>query len=284
MPHAYEGLLAETVRYPGHSGDEIEGYFARPLGVLSRPGVVVIHHMPGWDEATKEITRKLAYHGYAAVCPNLHGREAPDAPSDDAAAAVRAAGGVPDDRCVGDVEGSIRFLRALAYLNGKVGCIGFCSGGRQSYLCAGRIPTLDAAVDCWGGRVIAAPEQLTPRQPVAPIDLTPRIHCPILGIFGNDDKGPSPEEVDRIEAELQRCGKIYEFHRYDGAGHGFVAVDRPAYRPVQATDAWEKIFRFYEQHLGAPTRASGPARLPLPLGEGGGEGFSVINAVGTRRS
>jgi carboxymethylenebutenolidase len=252
----YEGLLAETVRYPGHNGEEIEAYLARPLGVLACPGVVVLHHMPGWDEATKEITRKLAHHGYAAVCPNLHGREAPNAEPDDAAAAARAAGGVPDDRCVGDVEGSMRFLRALPYLTGKVGCIGFCSGGRQSYLCACRIPSLDAAVDCWGGRLIAAPEQLTPRQPVAPMDLTPQMHCPLLGIFGNDDASPSPADVDRTEAELKRCGKTYEFHRYDGAGHSFFAHDRPAYRPVQAVDAWDKVFRFYEKHLGAPVAAA----------------------------
>src|ERR687885_1497196 len=85
----YEGLLAETISHQGHNGDEIEAYFARPLGLASSPGVVVIHHMPGWDEATKEITRKFAHRGYAAICPNLHYREAPTASPDDASAAVR---------------------------------------------------------------------------------------------------------------------------------------------------------------------------------------------------
>ena len=131
----YEGTMAETIRFQGHGGDVIGAYFARPLGAGPYPGVVVIHHMPGWDEATKEITRKFAMHGYAAVCPNLHYREGPGS-SDDVAAVVRAAGGVPDDRCVGDVEGAAIYLRSLPYHNGKVGVIGYCSGGRQAYMAA----------------------------------------------------------------------------------------------------------------------------------------------------
>ena len=88
----YEGMLAETIHLPGHNGDDIEGYLARPLGSGPYPGVIVIHHMPGWDEASKEITRKFAFHGYAAICPNLHYREAPGSSSDDAAAASCAHG------------------------------------------------------------------------------------------------------------------------------------------------------------------------------------------------
>jgi len=71
----YEGMLAETVGFKGHNGDAIEGYLARPLGAGPYSGVIVIHHLPGWDEATKEMTRKLAYHGYAAFSHHLHHRE-----------------------------------------------------------------------------------------------------------------------------------------------------------------------------------------------------------------
>lgn len=248
MNTPYQGLMAETVTHTGANGDLISAYFARPLGAGPYPNVIVVHHMPGWDDATKEITRRFAYYGYNAVCPNLHHREGPGEP-DDVAAVTRAAGGVPDDRFVGDAAGAMEFLRALPYSNGKIGIIGFCSGGRQSYLAAGRIPELDAAVDCWGGRVIATPDQLTARQPVAPIDYTSDINCPLLGIFGNDDQSPTPEDVNRTEEELKRHGKDYEFHRYDGAGHGFFAVDRPGYRPVQATEAWGEVRKFFGKHL-----------------------------------
>jgi carboxymethylenebutenolidase len=91
--------------------------------------------------------------------------------------------------------------------------------------------------------------------PVPPIELTPKIHVPLLGIFGNDDQFPTPQEVDQIEAELKKAGKEYEFHRYDGAGHGFFAHDRPSSRPEQAKDAWQKVFAFYAKHLNAPVAA-----------------------------
>ena len=248
MPN-YEGLLAETVTYTGDGGDVINAYMARPLGEGPYPGVIVVHHMPGWDEATKEITRRFAHHGYIAVCPNLHYRGAADAEPDDAAAISRAAGGVPDDQFIGDAEGSATFLRRLPYHSGKIGMIGFCSGGRQTYLAAGRMETIDAAVDCWGGRVIAQPEELTERQPVSPIDYTGEITIPILGIFGQDDGSPSPEQVDATEVELKKHGVDYEFHRYEDAGHGFFATDRPSYRPVQAKEAWEEVFKFYDKNL-----------------------------------
>ena len=243
-----EGMIAETVGISGHNGDVIQAYYARPVVAGSVPGVVVIHHMPGWDEWSKEVTRKLAYHGYAAICPHLYSRLGPGR-WDDVAAAARARGGTPDAQVVGDLAGAAAFLRAQPDANGKIGTIGFCSGGRQAYMLACKLPSLNAAVDCWGGRVVASSDQLTEQQPVAVIDMTKDMHCPLLGIFGNDDANPDVGQVNRIEEELRNYGKDCEFHRYDGAGHAFFAVDRPAYRPEQAIDGWKKVFAFYERHL-----------------------------------
>jgi carboxymethylenebutenolidase len=246
----YDAVLAETIRIDGHGGDVIPAYFARPLGPGPFPGVVVIHHMPGYDPSTKEITRTFAVNGYSAVCPNLHFREAPDADPGEAAAVVRATGGVPDERLVGDVAGAARWLRTLTNANAKVGVIGYCSGGRQAYVAACRLP-LDAAVDCYGGRVVAGPDELSERQPVAPIDLTADLSCPLLGLFGAQDRNPAPSQVDQIEAELKRHGKTYEFHRYPDAGHAFFSVDRPSYRVEAALDGWEQIWRWFGRHLTA---------------------------------
>src|SRR5271165_7502413 len=122
-----EELTAQTIRISGFDGDEIEAYLAVPDdGSGSRGSVVVIHHMPGYDSSTKEISRKFAAHGYAALMPNLYHRDAPGASPDDAAATARAKGGVPDERLVGDVSAAARYLRALAASNGKVGVIGYC--------------------------------------------------------------------------------------------------------------------------------------------------------------
>jgi carboxymethylenebutenolidase len=149
---------------------------------------------------------------------------------------------------VGDVEGSLRFLRALPNCSGKVGCFGTCSGGRHTVIAASHL-NFDAAIDCWGGRVVMAQSDLNPKQPVAPIDLTKDLKCPLLGLFGNEDQAPTAAQVDQHEAELKKHGKTYEFYRYDNAGHGFFYYDRPAYRQEQAVDGWKKTFDFLEKYL-----------------------------------
>lgn len=151
-------LCAETVMLSGAGGAQIEAYLARPEAEGRRGGVVVIHHMPGYDRATKEIVRRFAELGYDAVCPNLYWREAPGAAPDDAAATARANGGVPDERLIGDVGGAASYLRSLPSSNGKVGVIGYCSGGRQSVLAACNLE-LDAAVDCYGAFVVGTPPE-----------------------------------------------------------------------------------------------------------------------------
>ena len=245
----YEGMLAETMGVPGHNGDPINAYLARPLGMGPFPGVVVIHHVPGWDELYREFTRKLAHHGYVAISPNLYHREGHGTP-EDVGAKVRGDGGVSDDQVLGDVEGSMRYLRSLPYVNGKVGVFGTCSGGRNTFLTACRIQGFDAAVDCWGGRVVASGDDLTAKQPVAPIDYTKDLSCPLLGLFGEDDQNPTPAQVDQHEEELKKHNKVYEFHMYPNAGHGFFYYDRAAYRQEQAVDGWEKLFAFFGKHLG----------------------------------
>jgi carboxymethylenebutenolidase len=244
----YDGMMAESIRIAGHGGDEIEAYFARPLGPGPYGGVVVIHHMPGYDAATKEITRTFATYGYTAVCPNLYWREAPGASPDDAAAVVRAAGGVPDERLVGDVDGAARYLRSLTYSNGKVGVIGYCSGGRQAFLAACSLP-LDAAVDCYGAFIVGSPPEGMPLKVGPIVGMTEHLSCPLLGLFGAEDSFPSPNETAELENELARHAKPYEFHTYEGAGHAFFAVDRPSYRPEAATDGWERIRAWFGRYL-----------------------------------
>jgi carboxymethylenebutenolidase len=95
------------------------------------------------------------------------------------------------------------------------------------------------------------PDDLSDARPVAPIDLTAGLTAPLLGLFGNDDRYPTPEQVDQHEAELARLGKDYQFHRYDGASHGFFYYQAPMYRPEQAMDGWGKVFGFFGQHLAA---------------------------------
>ena len=246
----YDAIMAETIHIPGHGGDLIEAYYARPLAPGPFGSVVVIHHMPGYDPQTKEIARTFAVNGYNAICPNLYTREAPGASPDDAAAAARAQGGVPDERLVGDVGGAATFLRSLENSNGKVGTIGYCPGGRQSFLAAVSLP-LDAAVDCYGAFVVGNPPEGSPLKVGPIVDKTPNLSCPLLGLFGAEDSHPSPEQVGELEQALKAAGKTYEFHSYEGAGHAFFSVNRPSYRVEAANDGWQRIWDFYGQYLSA---------------------------------
>ena len=246
----YDGMFAETTTISGDGGDLIEAYLARPLGPDPVGSVVVIHHLPGYDAATKEIARHFAALGYVALMPNLYSREAPGARPDDAAATVRAMGGVPDERLVGDVAGAAAYLRALPYTNGKVGVIGYCSGGRQAFLAA-TSTQLDAAVDCYGAFVVGPPPEGSGLKMVPIVDRAPMLRCPLLGLFGADDKNPTPAEVGQLQKALDDAGKMCEFHTYDDAGHAFFAPDRPSYRPAAAVEGWQRINEFFARYLAA---------------------------------
>jgi carboxymethylenebutenolidase len=148
-----------------------------------------------------------------------------------------------------DTKGSLDYLKSLPYCNGKAGVIGMCSGGRHAYLAACTLDGFDAAVDCWGAGVVASKSELTPARPVQALDYTQQLSCPLLGIFGNDDHAPTPEQVDIQEAELKKYHKDYKFYRYDGAGHAIWYYHTPMYRQEQAMDSWEKVFTFFEEHL-----------------------------------
>jgi len=220
-------LRAETIFFDSYDNATVEAYLAT-TDDENVGGVVVIHHFPGYDEATKEIVRKFAANGYNAMCVNLYYRESPDASSDDAAAAA--------------------YLRALPTSNGKVGVIGYCSGGRQSVLAACSLD-LDAAVDCYGAFVVMSPPDSMNMKATSIVDRLSDLSCPLLGLFGVEDQYPSPEQTETLRTLLTEHGKEFTFHEYEGAGHAFFAVDRPSYRPEVATEAWGEIWKFYGENL-----------------------------------
>jgi carboxymethylenebutenolidase len=243
------GITAEIQPFTGGNGDEINAYVVTPTGDQRRGGIVLVHHLPGWDEFYQEFAERLGRHGYDVICPNLYYRYGQGTP-DDVAGRVNADGGmVADDSVVADLAAARDWLRNLPASNGKVGIIGTCSGGRHAVLAAARAQGFDAVGDLWGGGVVAPPEKATAARPVAPVEYTADLNAPLLGIFGNDDSDPSPADVDEFEAALKKYGKDYEFHRYDGAGHAFFYYMWPPYRQEQAMDGWEKVFSFFGDKL-----------------------------------
>ena len=103
---AYESMICESVSIAGHNGEMVSAYTTRPMGAGPYPGVVLIHHLPGWGEFYREMTRKFAHHGYAAISHNLYHRVG-EGSADDVAAKACAEGGVADDQVIGDTEGAV---------------------------------------------------------------------------------------------------------------------------------------------------------------------------------
>ena len=252
----YGAMMAETITITGHEGKPIKAYYSHPVGQGPYASIVLIPHMPGWDEWVRECARRFTDHGYAVVAPNIY-EDFGDGIPTDVSAKVREKGGCKDSNVMADTQASINYLRALPDSNGKVGVIGMCSGGRHTFLAACTCEGIDAAVDCWGGGVATPfPFAATEEKPVLPIELAENISCPILGIFGNDDHSPAPEEVDRTEQVLKDLGKDYTFYRYDGAGHGIWYYDKPMFRQEQALDSFNKVMDFFDEKLyGAPPAA-----------------------------
>ena len=152
-----------------------------------------------------------------------------------------------DDRNVADLNATWSLIAGMDNVdNGRLGVIGHCWGGRVSWLSACHNPDLKACAVLYGGRIkLGMGPDSTP-----PIELADRIKCPMIGIFGNDDKNPSPADVDDLDAALKAAGVAHEFHRYDGAGHGFQDfVNKERYRPEATADSWEKVLNFLGQHL-----------------------------------
>src|SRR5215469_3903017 len=223
----YDAVISETVTITGHGGDAIEAYSARPLTSRQAGGVVVLHHLPGYDRQTKEFTRSLAAGRAQGAIP------------------------VPDERVVGEAAGAVAYLKGLSNANGKIGVIGHCSGGRQSFLAAVSLP-LDAAVDCYGGFVVGMPPAGHPLVGWEPIvNKTADLSCPLLGLFGSLDAQPAPKHVAELEAALSAAGKTYKFRTYEGANHGFLQVDSVRYHAESAVEAWREVLDWFGRYLAA---------------------------------
>jgi carboxymethylenebutenolidase len=154
---------------------------------------------------------------------------------------------------LGDLEGAADYLRALEDVSGRIGCIGFCMGGRYTLLFACSSDRLSAAVDCWGGFIERATpdERSTPERPVPPLELAEELHCPLLVAIGAEDQNPSPEVATQLLERARKSGQEVKVDVYEGAGHAFFADYRPTYRPEPAAKLWQEIVPFFARHLQA---------------------------------
>ncbi len=219
-------------------GKPMRVYMGMPEGPGPHPAVLVAFHKFGIDTIIQDAVHRLFRAGYVAVAPDLYHRQAADVDVDQRPSLLR------DTEIVDDLNATIAYLKTQPAAVQPVGVIGFCLGGRISYLAAAAVKEIKAAAIFYGSSIMVARGNSP-----TPFERSADIHCPIIAFTGADDKNPSPEDMKKIDAELTRLGKPHEFHLYQGADHGFHNFTGPRYRDRVARASWSEMLAFFNVHL-----------------------------------
>jgi carboxymethylenebutenolidase len=226
-------VKTQTVNYK--SGDEtVSGFLALPDGGGKHPGLVVIHEWWGLNDQVKGEAQKFAAEGYVALAVDLYrGKVASTA--DEAHELMR---GEPDDRGMRDLQAAFAYLAARPDVKAdKIGSVGWCMGGGWSIKLAMAEPKLAACAVNYGSL------------PTDPANIA-KIKAPVLGNFGADDRGITPDSVRTFESAMKAAGKSCDVKIYEGAGHAFENPNnKDGYRPQSAADAWSRMTTFFKKNL-----------------------------------
>lgn len=233
-----------------HGGDTLRGYLAQPDAPAGLPGLVVVPDVRGLSGHYRDVGRRFAGEGFCVLVADLYSREgAPDLPDMDAV--FRWIEQLPDPRVLDDLGAAVGYLAARQQPAGRrVGITGFCLGGQYALMAACSVPGLAACVSWYGMLRYTAHND---RKPASPLDLAPRLACPYLGLFGEEDALIPLADVAELRATLTAASRPFEIVTYPGAGHAFFNDARPdAYHPGAAADAWPRAVAFLRRHLATP--------------------------------
>ena len=209
--------------------------------------VIVIQEAFGVNDYIRDVTGRFAAAGHHAVAPAMfHRAGGGTAPYDDFAQVMPLFRGVSDDGIIADVDATIAYLRNAGFDDRRIGIVGFCFGGRVTFLIATR-RTLGAAVGFYGGGIVT--KRLPLFDPL--IGAAGRLATPWLGLFGDEDSGISVADVEQLRATLDREAKVaHDIVRYPGAEHGFHCDRRASYQEAAARDGWTRTLEWLRRHLG----------------------------------
>lgn len=241
------GITAYDVSVRGYNGDSIPAYVARPSEGGPGPGVLLAHGIHGYEEHMKDMARRYAALGYAAIVPALYRRDGFLAvvEEEDLGPARDALAARPNAQTIGDLQGGLDFLRESPRVSERIGLVGFCSGGRLGLVFASSGAAVDVFVNFYSNGLF----QPTAVNPTPPGELAAGLSCPMLGLFGDDDANPSPDDVARLRGVLEQSGQTFELVSYQGAGHAFMSDTRESYRPEAAYMAWGRCLEWLSRFL-----------------------------------
>ena len=222
----------------------MEVYRAKPDGE-ARGGVIVIQEAFGVNEHIMDVTRRFADEGYHAVAPHIfHRAGGGTAPYDDFSKVLPLFAGLDDDKLLDDVDATLAALDKHGFPAPRVGIVGFCMGGRVTFLVAAR-RALGAAVGFYGGGIVTARFPQFPALVGEAADLK----TPWLGLFGDEDESIPPADVEQLRTALSAASVDHDVVRYPDAGHGFHCDMRPAFHEDAAGDGWRRTLAWFADHL-----------------------------------
>lgn len=221
-------------------------YEARPATGTGHPIVIVLSEIWGVHEWVKDVTRRFAKAGYVGIAPELFQREGGVGQIPNVQDILKIVLAVPRKQLLGDITAAVDWGKTRPGARAdKVGVTGFCWGGGVTYQVAATNPDIDAAVPWYGS--LARPLADTP--PVNGFDVAKDIKAPLLGLYGETDQNPKPEEVRKFIEMLKPHNPTAEAVIYPGAGHAFFADYRPSYNAAAAADGWKRCTEFFGKHL-----------------------------------
>jgi carboxymethylenebutenolidase len=229
-------------------GEPMDIYLDRPDAGAPWPAIVLTYHREGIDDFTKWVARQYAQAGYLVAVPEVSHRIPAEVPLHDRKQHLR------DPQIIADIAATVAYLKTRPDVAAdRLAIAGHCMGGHILFVAACALPDFACAVACYPtGMFEAWGEAATPFEQLG------RLNCPVIGFFGNDDRNPSPQDADKLDAELTRHGIAHTFHRYPGAAHGFQRPTKqePAIQAAQK-DSWERTLAFLAERLAVATSSAG---------------------------
>ena len=227
------------------AGGTMPGYFARPAGVKNPPIVLVAMEVFGLHEYIKDVTRRLAKLGAFAVAPDYYYRSGVDLTKiAEVPKLMPIVNAKPDSELLSDLDATVEWAKSQGGDGNRLGIIGFCRGGRTVWEYSAHSSQLKAGVAFYGSLIDPA----NPLWPKSPMQLAGDMKAPVLGLYGAEDQGIPPAQVEQMKVALAAAGKTAEFHIFPGAPHGFHADYRPSYRKEQAEAAWGEMQAWFKKY------------------------------------